>query len=273
MLRLEPQVGRASLRVSKCGTNNSNRPSQDFKEESGKASWPGPEHGPEGLALLDTAEEDKTCSPNCTGRLAIAPGGPARREGKCSRARCRTAPRSMQLKALAKSSFTSTLCVAVNPSTSGVDGLLSARRNGNSNLRWPEKVTSTFSHSLEQTLASQTAEEFPNGHWSQSTPRLGHCDEAGSSKQGRRQDKRRTGQASSREPLAAPAVRQTNLGGRRQAGVGLAKRRAPHTSPRQGELHKPCGRSPCGRSPPEQGFRQGRHAPRPRGPREAAGPG
>ena len=74
--------------------------------------------------------------------------------------------------------------VAVNPRTSGVDGFLSPGRDGNSNLRWPEKVTSTFSHGLEQTFASQTVEKFPNSNWSQSNLRLGHRNEASSSKEG-----------------------------------------------------------------------------------------
>ena len=91
-VELEPQARGTSLRVSKCGTNNSNRASQDtvVKEEGAKVSWPGPElksqrlygcskqQGPEGVALLDSAGGGQDVLAELqAGRLAVAPGGPA----------------------------------------------------------------------------------------------------------------------------------------------------------------------------------------------------
>ena len=78
-VELEPQVRGTSLRVSKCGTNNSNRASQDtvVKEEGAKVSWPCPElksqrlygcskqQGPRGSPCWTPQAEDRTCSPNC----------------------------------------------------------------------------------------------------------------------------------------------------------------------------------------------------------------
>ena len=76
---LEPQVRGTSLRVSKCGTNNSNRASQDtvVKEEGAKVVGPvrssrvsgcmaaANSKGPRGSPCWTPQAEDRTCSPNC----------------------------------------------------------------------------------------------------------------------------------------------------------------------------------------------------------------